>query len=203
MKRILTPLALCAAALALAAAPASAANFSIFGSYWDTADVGGTGGGGIELAFPIAGAFGLELRGTYYQELSDAPVDALFDNNDPVFRKVGIQAIPAEVGARFTFPVAGGSWEPWVSAGASYMFLDVSNSTVKVDDETGWYASLGSRFGNPDGLGFMAEVLYRNSRATVKRDPNSVDDLDDIHLRDRARIDLDGAAVNAGINWRF
>jgi len=195
MKKLLViiPLAL------LAAAPAFASDFELFGSYWDTRDADETFGGGVAFAWNFGESpLGLELRGTYYQELSDDPVGNLFDDDEPFFEENSLQAIPVEAGLRYNFNPRG-NFNPWISGGVSYIFLDVSDvEGAEIDDETGWYAGLGSRFGDRDGANFFAQVLYRATEATVQRDRG-----EGVDLQDRVNIELDGVTVNAGILWAF
>jgi len=182
----------------LSAAPAFASDFGLFGSYWNTRDADDTFGGGIEFAFPFGQSpLGLELRGTYNQELSNDAVGNLFEPNEGFFRENSLQAIPVEAGLRWNFNPTG-NISPWISGGVSYVFLDVSDiEGAEIDDETGWYAGLGSRFGSHEGVNFFGEVLYRATEATVNRPRNNVD------LQDHVNIELDGVVVNAGVMWNF
>jgi hypothetical protein len=182
----------------LSAAPAFASDFGLFGTYWDTRDADETFGGGVELNFAFGESpLGLELRGTYYQQLSDEPVSALFDDDEGFFVEESLEALPIEAGLRYNFNPTG-NVSPWISGGVSYIFLDISDvEGAEVDDETGWYAGLGSRFGQPDGVSFYGEVLYRATEATVQRE------RDDIDLEDTVNIELDGVVVNAGVMWTF
>ena len=182
----------------LSAAPALASDFGLFGSYWDTRDADETFGGGVEFNFAFGESpLGLELRGTYYQQLNDGAVGNLFDDDEGFFEENSLEALPVEAGLRYNFNPTG-NVSPWISGGVSYIFLDLSDiEGVEIDDETGWYAGLGSRFGDPDGVNFYGQVLYRATEATVQRD------RDDIDLEDTVNIELDGVVVNAGILWSF
>ena len=67
---------LCAvAALALLAGPASATDFSVFGSYWDTKDADEALGAGAKLRL---GRF-VELRGTYFSDVTADTEPERFD----------------------------------------------------------------------------------------------------------------------------
>lgn len=192
------------AALALAAAPALGAGFQLYGSYWDTSDVDATAGGGLALAFPLGSELlDLELRGTYYQELDNASFSAVIDDDENFFQQFGLEVVPIEAGARFNFPVASDAFRPYLGGGVSYMMIDVDDSRFDVDDETGYYAALGSKFGDPDGMGFYVEGLYRSTEATVRVEPDQFEDLDDIDIDEDVAIDLDGVSVNAGVTWSF
>ena len=199
MKRILGVLAILAA-LAVFATPAEA-QFKIYGSYWDTADVGETFGGGLGFDIPFGDSgFALSLAGTYYQELEDEPLGNLFDDDEGVFQEEGLEVIPFDVGLHYNFQPRG-SFSPWIGAGGTYFLLDTTENQFEVDDETGWHVSAGSFFGDPDGVNFFAEALYRSTESTLRRSEDDIPDPSD--QVDEVDIDLDGFAVNAGISWRF
>lgn len=187
---------LCVAAITLlTSAPSWAAGFEVFGSYWNTSDVEDTFGGGIGLAIPLGGAgLDLELRGTYYQELTDEPFGNLFEDDEEFFEDESLEVLPVEAGLRYNFAERG-VFNPWIGAGVSYMFLDSTREGIDVDDETGYYVSLGSRFGDNDGPRFFAEARYRSTEATVRRER----DGDGVDIDEDVAIDLDGVNVNAGI----
>ena len=69
---------------------------------------------------------------------------------------------------------------------------------MDIDDETGWNASVGATFGDREGTNFFAEAIYRNTKATVERNDDDIDIIED-----RVDVDLDGFGVNAGIVWRW
>lgn len=196
MKIILTILAV----VLLSASPAMASGFSLFGSYADTTDAGDTFGGGIGLGIPFGeSGFGLDLRATYYQEVTDEGADAIFDDDEEFFQEDSLEILPIDAGLRYQFNTDG-PFNPYVMGGFSYFLLDTTREGLSVDDETGFYVGLGSRFGDPDGVGFFAEALYRSTEATLERERF---DNDDIDLEDDVAIDLDGIAVNAGVVWAF
>lgn len=189
--------ALAAAALAV---PANATDFALFGSFWDTDVAGDTAGGGISLGIPFNDVFGLELRATYFEELSDDPLANAFDSNDPVFQDRGINVTPLEAGLRFNF-ANDSSFRPYVSGGVGYFLLD--SDFGEVNDEIGYYAALGANFGNPEGASFFVEANYRKAEGEVELDPDDLEDIDDIDVQDHVTFDLDGAGVNAGVRWSF
>lgn len=189
--------------LVCASPAAMASGFSVFGSYWDTSDVEETFGGGIGLGIPFGETgLGLHARATYYQELTDEPLDNLFDEDDDedFFAEDSLEVLPVDVGLTYEFAPRG-AFSPWVGAGASYFLIDTTREGVDVDDETGFHVSLGSRFGASEGTNFFAEAIYRSTEATLIRRERPGDD--DIDLEDEVAIDLDGIAINAGIVWRF
>ena len=74
------------------ALPAMATDFSIFGSYWDTDVAGNVAGGGLGLAFPFSDSWGLELRATYFEELTDDPIANAFDSDVVHCKTAGMNA---------------------------------------------------------------------------------------------------------------
>jgi Outer membrane protein beta-barrel domain len=199
MKRILGVLVILAA-LGVLATPAEA-QFKIYGSYWNTGDVGDTFGGGLGFDIPFGeSGLALSLAGTYYQELSDEPIDNLFDDDESVFREDSLEVVPFDVGLHYNFQPRG-NFSPWIGAGGTYFLIDTTENQFEIDDETGFHVSVGSYFGDPDGVNFFAEAIYRSTESTLRRSeddfPDPSDEVDEVD------IDLDGVAVNAGITWRF
>jgi hypothetical protein len=195
MKKIL--LATLAVGLLLPAFGAQASGLAIFGSYWDTEALDDTAGAGVKFSIPLGQTFNLDLRGTYYEPfdrdaLSDE-IDDLFD--DEVDREIfdsEISIIPIEAG--FSFNLGQGAVRPTLGAGVSYFMLD--HDRFDIDDEVGWYGSVGLDFARQGSVGFFLEGLYRSAEGEVN------DDRDDIDF-DRVPIDLDGFAANAGVVFRF
>jgi len=194
MKRVLGIVAV----MCIWASAAGAADFKLYGSYWNTTDLDDAFGGGIGVAFPLgASPLSISLAGTYYQELNDDPVEALFDDDEGVFQEESLKIVPLEAGLQFNF-APNGPFDAWIEGGFTYFLLDTTRSGFTVDDETGWHASLGSRFGSREGANFFAEALYRSTEATLVRDRR-----DNLDLRDQVAIDLDGFSVNAGLLWHW
>jgi hypothetical protein len=198
MKRQLVPVF--ALALLLAAVPAHASDFSLFGSWADTDALGDSYGGGAKLDFTFGGTVGLEFRGTYYPDLGE-DFGELIDDDDPVF-DFEAEAIPVDVGVTLQF---GSGKNFFISGGGTYWFLD--SNLGEIDDEVGWYAAAGFKSGNPaGGVGFFVEGIYRDVDGTVDTDLDEIDDIDDIDDIDRAEhvgLDLSGVGVNAGVVFRF
>ena len=195
MRRIIGALGVAAL---LGAAPAMA-DFKLYGSYWDTSAADETFGGGLGFDIPFGSSpLSLGINGTYYRELSDKPLRNLFEDDDNgFFEEDTLEVLPVDVTLKYNFPTDG-SVHPWIGAGASYFFLDSSRSGVDIDDETGWNASVGATFGDREGTNFFAEAIYRNTKATVERNDDDIDIIED-----RVDVDLDGFGVNAGIVWRW
>jgi hypothetical protein len=190
-----------AGAVVLLLAPAAfALDVSLFGSYWDTDAAGDTAGGGLTLGLPINERLAVELRASYFEELSDDPLENAFDSDDPVFQEKGVNAIPIDGGLRWTFP-SSSAFRPYIAGGGSYFVLD--SDFGEIEDELGYYAALGTTIGDGEGADFMIEAIWRKLTAQVELDPDDLDDVDDLDVDDHADLDLDGLGVNAGVRWRF
>jgi opacity protein-like surface antigen len=168
-------------ALALLAGPASATDFGLFGSYWDTKDADSGLGGGVKINFARI----VELRASYFSDLT-ADVD-------PESRDFEIKAIPLEAGLAFKF-AENERFTPYVGGGIGYYLFDTNRGDI--DDETGWYAVVGADIKGASGFGFMVEGIYRGMETTVRDDDpdNIVGDVD---------VDFGGLGVNAGLVWSF
>jgi hypothetical protein len=195
MKKIF--LAVLAVGLLLPAFGAQASGLAVFGSYWDTDALGDTAGAGVKLSLPMGQTFNFDLRGTYYEPFDK---EALRDELDDVFddevdREIfdsEVDIIPLEAG--FSFNLGQGAVQPTLGAGVSYFMLD--HDRFEIDDEVGWYGSVGLNFANEGSVGFFLEGLYRTAEGEVTEDEDDVD-------FDRVTIDLDGFAANAGVVFRF
>lgn len=199
MRNLSRTLAL-AALCCLPGLPAAAGDFTVTGSYWDTDAAGDAAGGGLILGLPFNDTLAFELRASYFEELSDDPLENAFDSDDPVFQDKGIQVLPLEAGLRFTFG-AGGTFRPHLAGGAAYFLLD--SDFGEIEDELGYYAALGATVGDGHGAEFFVEGTWRKATAQVRLDPEDLEDVDDIDVDDRADVDLDGVGLNLGIRWSF
>jgi hypothetical protein len=199
MRKLILPIAVAS----VLAAPVMAADFGLFGAYQDTDARDDTFGGGLNVGFGLNDALDLTLGAAYLEKLNDEPLDGVFDDDERVFAPGDLQIAPLEAGLRFNFG-QGERMRPYVSAGASYFLLDSNRRGVDVPDEFGWFASLGSNFGDGDGLDVFVEGIYRNVEATVEIDPDEIEDVDDIEgLNEEVAVDLDGLGMNAGLRWRW
>jgi hypothetical protein len=188
--------------LAVGAAPASAAGtFNLFGSFWNTDEADDTAGGGLGVGIPLGERWQVDLRGSYYEELANEPLEALFDTDDPVFQRTGLQVLPVDAGLRYNFNPEE-RYNFYLGGGASYYLLD--SDFGDVSDEVGAYALLGMDIGNPDGLSFFVEGMWRIAEATVEVDPDDLGDIDEVDdLVNEVPVDLNGLGVSAGLSWRF
>lgn len=180
--------------------PLAASDFTLYGSYWETDVAGDAGGGGVAFGFPAGEVFGFEMRATYFEELTDDPLENIFDSDDPVFQEQGIQALPLEAGIRFTF-APGRNFRPHIGGGVSYILLD--SDFGEIEDELGYYAVLGATIGDGAGADFFIEGTWRKATAEVELDPDDLDDIDDIDVDDHASFDIDGIGANIGVRWYF
>jgi opacity protein-like surface antigen len=170
-----------AAALVLVVGPASANDFGLFGSGWNTkdADQGMGVGGKVNLGRLF------ELRAAYFSDLTA--------DTSPESRDFELKAVPLEAGLAFKF-ADNERFSPYAGGGVGYYLLDTNRG--EVDDETGWYAVLGADFKTSENLGFMVEGIYRGMEATVRNDDPS-DVIGDVDL------DFGGLGVNAGLVWSW
>jgi len=190
------------AVVAFGTGPAWASDFALFGSYLDTEDLDQSVGGGVRAGF--GNRFQLDLRATYFPDLTE-DFESFVDDpgTDPGRFQNDVEAIPVDVGLKLNFNPDEG-WNPYVGGGATYWFLDTERG--EIDDEAGFYLAGGIELARATGgVGFFGEVIYRDVEATVSRDPDAFDDLDDVEFDAIRRRDLDvgGIGVNAGLIWRF
>ena len=191
--------------VALAGAPAVASDLSLYGSGWDPDGIEEAFGGGA--SFHIGDSFGIDLRGTYYQnaEADNIEIGPNEDDDPEVFGD--LQMIPVEALLRFDFNNDGPA-NFYVGGGVSYIFLDIEDGP-DVDDETGWIGLVGARFGDPGGVNFFIEGAYRGVEATVRsEDLNDFFDDDDgtdfgDEFDEDVALNLDGALINLGVVWTF
>ena len=190
---------------ALIGAPLAASDFSIYGSGWDPDGIQEAFGGGAGVHF--GETFGVDLRATYYQnaEADNIDIGPGNDDDDEVFGD--LQMIPIEALLRYDFNNDGPA-NFYVGGGATYVMLDWDDGP-DLDDEVGWIALAGARFGGPGGMGFFVEGAYRGIEATVRADDlrDFFDDDDGGNFGDEidedVDLNLDGVLVNLGLVWTF
>jgi hypothetical protein len=200
MKKALILIAV--AAVAFGGSAAAASDFAVFGSYLDTEDLDQSVGAGVRAGF--GNRFQLDLRASYFPDLRE-DFESFVDDpgTDPGRFQNDVEAIPLDAGLKLNFNPEEG-WNPYVGGGATYWFLDLERG--EVDDEAGFYLAGGIELARPTGgMGFFAEAIYREVEATVNRDPDDFDDLDDVDFEAIRQRDLDvgGIGVNAGLIWKF
>jgi hypothetical protein len=166
--------------------PASAeSNYALFLQYYDGSDTESSFGGGLKADWLIGeSAWGVETRLTYMGDLGvdTAPYEEIVGDLD-------LMALPVDLGLNYHFME---NKNLWLGAGLTYAFLDVNNGSV--DDEWGWYGTLGYQTGEPGGnWSFFAEAVYRQ----IQGDVNTGFDLDTFDTS------LNGLGLGAGIAYRF
>jgi len=192
VKTVLVTLAL----TALFAGSASAGSVAVYATWWDTSDADAVGGLGVNFAWPIGeSAVDIEARLSYYEELTNQPLDDFFSGNSPL--ETGLKALPVEVGVRFNFSRDNAFWHPWVGGGGAYYALDSDSGNI--DDEIGFYATFGSIFGDGKGADFYTDFSYR----FVKGEVSDFGDLNGDGLDDSFDVDLGGPVVNLGVVWKW
>lgn len=198
MKRTTLLLSAALAALLLLPATARAGSFSLQGAYWEPDASDDALGAGATFAWDLSRSFDLELRSSYYEELTSNAFDNIGGQSGDFFLPNGLQALPVELGLRYHF-LPGGQVDTYIAGGGSYFLLD--SDAGNIDDEFGFYGAIGIEFGDDVGPAFFVEAIYRKVEGTVEVDPNRLDDIDDLGFDGRVSLDLDGAGVNVGVVW--
>jgi hypothetical protein len=164
--------------LLAAAMPAYAGSVGVYGSYWDSSDVGSTEGLGVRLGFDMFKWMELEFHGTYYSDFSQ----------DVQSQSFKLTALPVDGGLRFNL-LPKSKVNVYVGAGVTYYFMDTNFGSV--GNEFTYYGDAGLEFGG-DKTKFFVEAMWRNLDTNVN-DPTtgSVD------------VSFSGISANAGINWRW
>jgi hypothetical protein len=196
--RVARFLTITAFALAMIALPgaASAVDFSIFGSYWDTDDLGEAIGGGLRVGFPINDNIDFDISAAYFEDWTDQVRSIIGTGAET---DIELSTIPIDAGFTWTRLPEGGFL---FGAGLTYGYMDVNDlaisgtnlrATADANDEFGGYVKAGYQAQG----GFLAEVMYRFLEASVEdiRIPGTV------LLDDSIDVKLDGYQVNLG--WRF
>jgi hypothetical protein len=176
--------------LLMSFASARAGGLALYGSYWSPDELDAGFGGGAKAGFDLADMLELELRGTYFPEMSE-----------DTGRHADFEIVAAEAGLRLKFPLDEDNNDTfiYVGAGGGYYFLEIDSdeagvSDVDVDDEIGWYGLGGIELALSDDndISLFAEAQYRFIEATVEG--GDLDETDD-----EVDIDLNGIGANAGI----
>jgi hypothetical protein len=161
---------------------AQAGGLGVFGSYWNPDEGDSVWGAGALLRGGV-GPFYLGVRGTYYEDISEALKQPVVDLQAiPVDASVGLQWAPID------------DLELYGGGGATYYFLDTRDG--KVDDEVGLLLEAGVELTITSHIGVFGQAVWRDVRGTVEDDR-----IGDIN-RHRADINLDGVTVNVGLVFR-
>lgn len=182
MKRLLVVLGLSA----LTAAPSFAGGVGVFGTWWNTDDLGDEAGLGLEFDIPMSPRVDLQLRGSYYDQL-ETEIDG---------RSVTVRATPLDLGVAWHFLEPSSRVRPRVEGGLTYFSLasdidDVGVDSGRIDDELGYYggAGLDVRLGGEWAV--YGDALYRSGKAEI-----AGEGLHDLSVSD---FDLNGVSLHLGI----
>jgi hypothetical protein len=179
----------------IAAVPAAAAELDLFGSYMTTDDFDDSWGVGVRTGWTFGGGpIGMELRASYFPELGEDIGTLIDEVGTGFFDRQDLSAIPLDAGLTFMI-----GRNVHVGAGFTYIILDADFADL--DDETGFYGSLGFRTAGRTGIGFFAEGIYRSIEGSI--DPSTIRGIGDIDISDDVPFDLSGLTVNAGITFRW
>lgn len=174
-----------ALATALLTPRASHAALTVYAGLWDTEDVGEDIGFGVRFGLPLAPRLQLELGAAYYDRFQRA-VDIA---GQAVDIEVDARVLPFDAGLRLDIGRRGGFY---LRGGGSYLLLD--SDAGGLDDEVGWYGSLGFQLGRR----LFVEGLYREAEGTVDLrrglfpDPEVSPEVD---------VDLTGLAILVGFRF--
>jgi hypothetical protein len=180
MKRMLAVFAI----LALGTGAVWANGVGVLSSYWTPADADGGFGWGGKLQVDFGKYVGLELRGTYFADMSEdlGPVN------------LDLEVIPIEADLIGKIPL-GSVVRLYAGGGGGYYMLDVKldhGDSLDVDDELGWFAVAGIELAPVENLALFAEFKYTGIKGTVKND-----DIDNIVSG--TDLDLSGPGANVGV----
>ena len=171
---------------------ARAGGLGIYGANWSPNDADAGYGAGAKLQFGDTVA--LELRGSYFQDLSD--------DVDSIGLDVDLEVLPLEVGLVIKIPTDS-AITPYIGGGGGYYQMEVTaenilghSETIDIDDEIGWYGVGGLEIAISEGVAIFGEAQYRKVEATAQGD-----DVDEIE--EDVEIDLTGIGFNAGLMFVF
>lgn len=179
---------------ALLAMPAEGSDLVVFGSYWDTSDMGNTAGAGVKFSLG-SGPLAFEVRGTYYPDLQEDFRDVIDPGNELIPIKFEVQGIPIDLGVNWNF-ARGEPINFFLAGGGTYFMLDTN--AFEIDDEFGFYAGTGLEVGS-GSMSFYAEALYRSVEGSIRGELEGSDFV----LDDAFDIDLSGITINAGVSLHF
>ena len=169
--------------LSLTLATSFAGGLGIFGSYWSTEDADESFGFGGKATIGNGDAMNLDLRGTYYFDVSD----------DKDAANIDMKVVPLEIGLHYTL-TGNKKSRVYVGGGGSYIIVDPDIG--EADNEVGWYGVGGIEFALESNISLFGEALYRNVEGTV-----TDDSLDQVV--DQVDYDLSGFAYNIGLVMKW
>ncbi len=185
--------------LILGAAISHAGGLGIYGSYWDTKDADSGYGGGAKLKFETVPNLYLELRGSYFPDLS----------KDDDGTKVDLRVVPLELGLAYNLPITD-KFQPYIGGGGGgfYMDGDIKDDSIGLDGDIdfkikpGYYAVAGVEFALTESVALFAEAKYTWVEFEVDKITfNDVDLTDDMGGDVTGK--LDGLGANAGLMLKW
>lgn len=169
------------------AGSALAAGIGGFGSYWDSEDAGKSYGYGVRLASTSDPAGLLEIRASRFNKFEDAEIDA----------ERNLDIIPIDLGITLNISREG-DLELYTGGGATYFMMETEADTkeVDMDDEWGWYGSIGINLKLSESLTLFGEGMYRQAEGTIPGD-----EIESINSD--VTVKLDGFGGSAGLMLMF
>lgn len=179
---------------ALLAMPAEGSDLVVFGSYWDTSDMGNTAGAGVKFSLGD-GPLAFEVRGTYFPDLQEDFRDVIDPGNPDIPNKFEVSGIPIDLGVNWNF-AKGEPVNFFLAGGGTYYMLDTN--VFEIDDEFGFYAGTGLEVGS-GSMSFYAEALYRSVEGSIRGELEG----NDFVIDEAVDLDLSGITINAGVSFHF
>lgn len=154
--------------------------FSLFGAYEQVTGSDTSIGGGARVSLNL-NIVSFDLTATWLPQKGN--VGVLGGSVDK------IQITPVDLGVRFRFS-SGSEFRPYVGVGLSYILTDLEFG--EVDDEAGFYLSLGFVGQADRPIRWYTEVLYRMAEVTA-----------DFGVQGKVEEDVGGLGITAGLSFAF
>ena len=190
MKTRLLSALIIAALLLGGATSASAAGFSLFGSYLDLDEPDAAIGLGVRLDVALSSNWTLDFTLAYH-EAADVTLNADLVNVQVIEE---ITFIPFDIGFRYHFGDSDG-FAPYLGFGLSALEFDTTIG--EGDPLLGGYAVFGVDVGDDIGPKFFAEASYRGY------DDVELDLFSGLSSTDSDAFAVDGFSAALGIRWQF
>ncbi|HHX97777.1 MAG: outer membrane beta-barrel protein [Kiritimatiellia bacterium] len=156
----------------------------IFGTYWDTEDLGGGFGGGIKFRGNLGDLFGVDLRASCVTQLDD------WEGDDDLY------LIPLEALLLFRIPL--GEYSPvkaYVGGGGGYVIVPEADD-IDFDDDFCFIGVGGIEFALNENVSLFAEAMYRFFEVDGM-------EIDGENIDLKGELEFTGFGVNAGLFFRF
>jgi outer membrane protein W len=185
MKKALTTASL----LAFIALPVWAGGIGVMYSSWDTDDANDDQGVGIKIELDVGSALDFEVRAAWLDSHE-------FDTEIDAFK---LEIAPVDIGLSYDFRTDE-KVRPYLGGGLTYAFLNgkvADSSSIRVDDEVGFYVTGGLEGSVSETFALFAEALYRDLSAEFTSDGLLNRDFQDFG------VDLAGVAFNVGLMFTW